>query len=124
MKIKKLRLLLALTGLLVTEYSLGTRPKNAREIDPATYVYAPNSIALEQNARDEESFFDGKRDMAEEQEKAAAASYTKSLENKVSVEDKKIRALKKRLNATRLDVEQIKKEHAQLKKNNVEQSNK
>ena len=120
MKAKKLRLLLVVAGLLVTEYSLNAHVLRLGESDPKTYPYAPNALALEPNAQKENSFFDNDWNATDAQEKAAIAAYIKTLENRVNVEDKKITNLKKRLTATNSDVQQIKKEHAQLKQMNVE----
>jgi len=105
MKINKLHLLLALAGLLVTTNSINANVSRARESDIATHPYAADSLAFIKSATDEDNFYTGRAGEVEDQRKAAAAAYTKSLENKVKSISK--------------DVQQIKKEHAQLK-NNVE----
>ena len=122
MKTNKLPLLLVLAELLATQCSLDAHPVRLWE-SGANYPYVPNALALDQNAQEENSFFNTDSEV-EAQEKAVTAAYIKTLENKVNVEDKKITNLKKQLTTTNNDVEQIKKEHAQLKKNNVEKPNK
>jgi len=117
MKTKKLPLLLILAGLLGTQCPLDAHPVRLWE-SGANYSYVPNALALDQNAQEENTFYDTDWDAVEAQEKAAAAAYTKSLENKVKVEYQKIKALAKELTTTNDDVQQIKKEHAELK--NVE----
>ena len=120
MKAKKLHLLLVIAGLLATERSLDAHILRLGESDPKTYLYAPNALALDLIAQEENSFFDTDWDAVEAPEKAAISAYTKTLENKVAVEDKKITTLKKQLKATNDEVQKIIKEHAQLIKNNVE----
>ncbi len=120
MKKNMLRLLLVLAGLLVTETSLEAYVLRRNEND-VNARYTPNSITFDKNTTDEDNFYTGRAGEVEDQRKAAAAAYTKSLENKVKVEDKKISALTRELTTTNHDVQQIKKEHAELK--NVERIN-
>ena len=81
MKINKLRLLLALAGLLVTTNSLKADPPiDIRETSP----YASDSLAFTKNSSDHRIFYTGTSGKLDTQEKAVVAAHTRALENKVN----------------------------------------
>jgi len=116
---KKLGLILALAGLLIIEQSLEANVKRRYENDN-DYVYAPNSLALEQNAQDENDFFDTDWNAVEAQEKAKKSAADLKLKKKINNTRQEVDTLKQQLQIATKEVAQIKKEHEQLKSNNLE----
>ena len=81
MKTNKLRLLLALAGLLVTENPLGAAPGNLRENGPSA-SFTPNyANGLKQNEQAQDAFFTEGRGTLEVQKKAAAAATINTVNN-------------------------------------------
>ena len=110
MKINKLRLLLALAGLLVTINSLKAVPP----IDNREYSsYAADNLAFSNNLIHHSNFYNGTSGKLDTQEKAVVPANIRALENKVN-------DLTQQVKNTNSAVQQIKNEHTKLKKNNVE----
>ena len=121
MKAKKLRIVLALAGLLATESSVNAhKASNSVSTHNASnketgrigntsdaFLYQPN------NAIDEENFYTGVTGEAFVQGKAVVTAHTRALENKVN-------DLTRQAKTTNRAVKQIQKEHAQLKKEKKE----
>ena len=102
MKTNKLQFLLVLTGLLVTECSLNANPVRLSE-SGSLYPYAANALSLEKNTEEEACFFDTNCD-ADTQKEVLPTTYTKILEDKLKVKDKKITELKKLISTTNENV--------------------
>ena len=79
MKTNKLRLLLALAGLLVTENPLGAAPGNLRENGPSA-SFTPNyANGLKQNEQAQDAFFTEGRGTLEVQKKSGSSCHYKKL---------------------------------------------
>ncbi len=110
---KKLRLLLALAGLLVTENPVNAHVTRNRETVGNLSNTNDGFLSQPKNVADEDNFWTGASGKVDAQEKAAAAAHARAIENKLN-------KLTKQVKTTKRDVTQIKEEHAKLRREKKE----
>ncbi len=114
MKINDRIFILVFASLLASESLLKASPKNARENDESS-IYAPNSLALEQNTKNETIFWNDDQDALEAQEQAKKTAENNSLKNNITTANERISDLARQLNQAITDIKKIKREHAELR---------